>query len=150
MSDMSVSAISRRAGVPVSTLHFYEQKGLISCWRTTGNQRRYDRAVLRRIAVIKTAQSLGLSLADIASALAHLPTNAAPDKADWQQLSAMWRHQLDQKIRELTRLRNELDQCIGCGCLSMEYCKLRNPNDVLASHGEGPIVWHEDITDEIE
>lgn len=148
MSGMSVSAISKRAGVPVSTLHFYEQKGLISSWRTAGNQRRYDRAVLRRIAIIKTAQSLGLSLTDIAEALSHLPVKQAPGKADWQQLSSLWRHQLDQRIQELTRLRNDLDQCIGCGCLSMEYCRLRNPDDILAEKGEGPIVWNEEKNDD--
>ena len=147
MATLSVSFVAQRAGVTISTLHFYETKGLISSWRTAGNQRRYDKAVLRRIAVIKSAQALGLSLTDIAAALAHLPTQQAPTKEDWQSLSLQWQQQLDEKIMALTRLRNELDQCIGCGCLSLTYCKLRNPDDNLAKQGSGPVVW-EQATDD--
>ena len=135
---LSVGEVAERSGVPVSTIHFYESKGLIACWRNAGNQRRFSREVLRRIAVIKVAQRAGVPLARIRDALAALPDNRTPTMRDWQRLSRQWRAELDQRIRSLTRLRDELDGCIGCGCLSTRNCPLRNPNDVLAEEGAGP------------
>lgn len=143
MAELSVGDVAKRAGVKVSTLHFYEQKGLISSHRNSGNQRRYQRGVLRRIAVIKSAQNIGMSLIEIASAFSKFPAHDAPTKAQWQQLANNWKTQLDQRIAHLTHLRNELDQCIGCGCLSMDYCKVRNPDDVLAKEGKGAVLWKE-------
>jgi len=138
---MSVGAVASRAGVTIATLHFYEEKGLIRSWRNNGNQRRFDREVLRRIAIIKSAQQLGFTLEQIRQALANLPVEKAPDKSDWQKLSKIWRAELDRKIMEMTRLRDELDQCIGCGCLSLAYCPIRNPDDQLAEYGQGAVSW---------
>jgi len=135
---LSVGDVARRSGVAVSTLHFYEAQGLISGWRTDGNQRRYARDVLRRVALIRVAQAVGISLADVAAALASLPEDAAPSRADWSRLSAGWREQLDARIAQLVRLRDTLDDCIGCGCLSIDRCRLRNPADRLAGDGAGP------------
>ena len=135
---LSVGEVARRSGVPVSTVHFYEAQGLISSWRTDGNQRRYARDVLRRVALIRVAQLVGISLADVAAALASLPSDVAPSRADWSRLSAAWRNELDERVAQLTRLRDTLDDCIGCGCLSIDRCRLRNPADRLASEGAGP------------
>ncbi len=135
---LSVGEVAQRAGVPVSTLHFYEAKGLISSQRSPGNQRRYAREVLRRVAFIRVAQRVGIALADIRTALAHLPTRAAPTRADWKRLSAAWRSDLDERIAQLERLRDTLDDCIGCGCLSIDRCRLRNPCDELGAEGTGP------------
>lgn len=137
-AELSVGEVARRSGVRVSTLHFYEAQGLISGWRTDGNQRRYGRDVLRRVALIRVAQAVGLSLAEVAAALAALPVNTAPSRADWSQLSASWRDQLDERIDQLKRLRDTLDDCIGCGCLSIDRCRLRNPVDRLEAEGTGP------------
>jgi MerR family redox-sensitive transcriptional activator SoxR len=130
--------VARRSGVAVSALHFYEAKGLIRSVRSAGQQRRYGRDVLRRVAVIKVAQRIGIPLASIASALAALPEGRTPTAADWAQLSSVWRRELDERIGQLTRLRDQLDTCIGCGCLSIEACKLRNPLDELSDRGSGP------------
>ncbi|EKF76080.1 MerR family transcriptional regulator [Alcanivorax hongdengensis A-11-3] len=135
---LSVGEVAERSGLPVSTLHFYENKGLIHSWRSAGNQRRYHRDVLRRVAVIKVAQRIGIPLAEVAEALASLPEGRTPNAGDWKSLSARWRHQLDQRIQTLTQLRDQLTDCIGCGCLSINACRLRNPGDVLADHGPGP------------
>jgi MerR family redox-sensitive transcriptional activator SoxR len=135
---LSVGEVARRSGVPVSTLHFYEAKGLIHSSRTEGNQRRYARDVLRRIAVIRVAQRVGIALADIQAALASLPGTAAPSRADWEALSAAWRADLDARMAQLKKLRDTLDDCIGCGCLSIDRCRLRNPLDTLAAQGPGP------------
>lgn len=135
---LSVGEVARRSGVPVSTLHFYESKGLITSVRTPGNQRRYAREVLRRVAFIRTAQQVGVSLDDIQSALNGLPSGRAPNRADWQRLSASWRDDLDARIAQLRQLRDTLDSCIGCGCLSLDSCRLRNPLDHLAVQGPGP------------
>ena len=144
-STLSVGEVARRSEVAVSTLHFYETQGLISSSRSAGNQRRYTRDVLRRVAFIRVAQRVGISLADIGDALARLPTNAAPTRTDWTRLSARWRHRLDAQIEQLERLRDTLDDCIGCGCLSIDRCKLRNPLDALASDGPGPRrLWVQD------
>jgi len=135
---LSVGDVAARSGVAVSTLHFYEQQGLIQSWRSSGNQRRYHRDVLRRIAVIKVAQRLGLPLAAIAEALATLPTGRTVTAADWKRLSATWHDELTHRINMLTQLRDQLGECIGCGCLSLEACRLRNPDDRLARKGPGP------------
>lgn len=135
---LSVGEVARRCGVAVSTLHFYERKHLIASTRNAGNQRRYRRDVVRRVAVIKTAQRLGIPLAEIREALTTLPEGRTPGAADWARLSAAWRAQLDRRIDGLIELRDALDGCIGCGCLSLESCPLRNPDDVLGKAGPGP------------
>lgn len=135
--ELSVGEVAERCGVPVSTLHFYESKGLISSSRNRGNQRRYPRAVLRRVAVIKVAQSTGLPLATIRNALASLPDGRVPTVKDWARLSAAWRADLDDRIATLTRLRDQLSGCIGCGCLSLKTCPLRNPGDKARERGPG-------------
>lgn len=141
--EMSVGQIAKRSGVKVSTLHFYEEKGLIESWRNTGNQRRYDRSVLRRIAVIKTAQQLGMSLQEVALAIQHFPKNHAPTDQEWGVMADIWKTQLDERIRRLQVLRDNLNECIGCGCLSNNKCRLRNPEDILAKEGNGSIVLKE-------
>ena len=138
LQELTVGEVARRSGVAVSALHFYEKQGLITAARTAGNQRRYARAVLRRVAVIKVAQRMGVPLAEIAQALACLPGNRVPSQSDWAQLSARWRSQLDERIATLTQLRDQLDGCIGCGCLSLKVCPLRNSEDCLAGQGTGP------------
>jgi MerR family redox-sensitive transcriptional activator SoxR len=136
--SLSVGDVARRSGVAVSALHFYEAKGLIRSDRTSGNQRRYDRTVLRRIAVIRVAQDLGLTLTRIADALSTLPADAAPGRDDWARLSAQWRDEIDDRIARLRQLRDGLTNCIGCGCLSTGHCPMRNPDDRLAAEGSGP------------
>ena len=135
---LSVGEVAARSGVSVPTLHFYESKGLIASLRTAGNQRRYPRGILRRVAVIRVAQRAGIPLAQIATALEALPLDHAPSAADWRRLSAGWKADLDIRIAQLTALRDQLGSCIGCGCLSMAECPLRNPGDVLAREGPGP------------
>ncbi|MBM3083010.1 redox-sensitive transcriptional activator SoxR [Chelatococcus daeguensis] len=135
--DLTVGEVARRSGVAVSALHFYERKGLIRSLRSAGNQRRYPREVLRRVAVIKVAQRVGIPLAAIGEALAALPDGRTPTEDDWRALSLMWRQELDRRIDRLMRLRDQLDECIGCGCLSVKACRLRNPHDVLAREGPG-------------
>ncbi len=134
---LSVGEVAARAGVAVSTLHFYEAEGLITSIRNNGNQRRYPREVLRRVAVIKVAQRTGIPLKEIREALSTLPEKRTPTSADWKKLSVRWRAQLNDRVERLTRLRDELDGCIGCGCLSVESCPLRNPGDRLAAQGPG-------------
>ena len=138
--DLSVGQVATRCGVKVSTLHFYEQKGLIKSLRNQGNQRRYPRDVLRRISVIKAAQQFGISLQDIQQAFSHLPNQRTPNKDDWSQLSKTWKNQLNAQIRALEDLRDSLEGCIGCGCLSMTSCPLYNPNDTLATKGDGAVL----------
>jgi MerR family transcriptional regulator, redox-sensitive transcriptional activator SoxR len=135
--ELTVGEVALRSGVAVSALHFYEAKGLIRSQRTAGNQRRYEREVLRRVAVIRTAQRVGISLEQIAAALESLPQRQAPTRADWSRLSRLWRDDLNQRIAQLQRLRDTLDDCIGCGCLSLQRCALRNPGDTLARTGPG-------------
>lgn len=136
--ELSVGEVAERAGVAVSTLHFYEAKGLIHSWRNAGNQRRYPREVLRRVAIIKVAQRTGIPLAEIQAALASLPENRTPTAADWKRLSTRWKADLDARIERLIGLRDQMDGCIGCGCLSLKVCPLRNPHDELAQQGPGP------------
>ncbi len=136
--ELSVGELAARSGVAVSALHFYEAKGLIASLRTAGNQRRYPRSVLRRVAVIKVAQRMGVPLSEIAQALQALPASRTPTAADWRRMSAQWRDGLQERIRLLTQLRDQLDGCIGCGCLSLKECPLRNAQDMLADAGPGP------------
>lgn len=135
--DLPIGAVAQRAGVNVSALRFYEDRGLISSRRSDGGQRRYRRSVLRRVAFIQVAQRVGLTLEEIGHALAAVPHDENLTAADWQHLSAEWRPMLDQRIRLLEVLRSELDSCIGCGCLSMERCRLRNPGDRISALGPG-------------
>lgn len=130
--------VAARSGVAVSTVHFYEAKGLIEGWRNSGNQRRYAREVLRRIAVIRVAQRTGIPLVRIREALAALPNGRTPNAGDWRALSERWRKELSSRIEELTQLRDQLEGCIGCGCLSTRDCPLRNPGDILSDEGPGP------------
>lgn len=139
--ELSVGEVARRSGVAVSALHFYERKGLIRSLRTAGNQRRFARDVLRRLAVIRVAQRVGLPLEAVATAFAALPENKTPTKAEWARMSALWRGELDQRIAQLMLLRDQLTDCIGCGCLSMRRCRLANPGDALGDQGEGPQRW---------
>jgi MerR family redox-sensitive transcriptional activator SoxR len=136
--ELSVGEVAERSGVAVSTLHFYESKGLIHSQRNRGNQRRYPRGVLRRVAVIKVAQRTGIPLSEIAEALSILPHDRPLTAKDWRRLSETWKARLDERIDRLTKLRNQLDGCIGCGCLSMQECPLRNPWDALGAEGPGP------------
>lgn len=134
---LTVGDVARRAGVAVSTLHFYETKGLISSDRTGGNQRRYGGNILRRVAIIKVAQEVGIPLAEIAAQLNALPEGRTPNRADWSLLSAAWRADLDRRIKQLQKLRDGLTDCIGCGCMSIDTCPLRNRDDRLAKDGPG-------------
>ena len=135
--DLTPGTVAARCGVSVSALHFYEREGLIESHRTAGNQRRYHRDVLRRIAFIRVSQGLGISLAQIRTALGTLPDDRVPTKADWSRLSRGWRADLDARIDQLQRLRDDLDGCIGCGCLSLRSCTLYNPGDSLGADGPG-------------
>jgi len=137
-AELSVGEAAARSGVAASTLHYYEAQGLIRSRRNAGNQRRYPREVLRRIAIIRVAQRTGISLASIRDALKALPNGRTPTSEDWAKLSARWRVELNDRIARLTRLRDQLDGCIGCGCLSLGTCPLRNPWDTLADEGPGP------------
>ena len=135
--ELSVGEVARRSGVPVSALHFYEAEGLIRGHRSAGNQRRFPRGVLRRVAIIKVAQRAGISLKEIGEALGRLPQDRRPTSEDWAAMSAAWRDALDERIRKLTAIRDQLSECIGCGCLSLSHCPLRNPGDRLAQEGPG-------------
>ena len=135
---LTIGDVAFRTGVAASTLRFYEHEGLISAVRTGGGQRRFARGEIRRIAFIRSAQRVGLSLDDIRVALGSLPDNRTPTRNDWTRLSARWCARLDEQIVALQRLRDELDSCIGCGCLSLTACALYNPNDTAARLGPGP------------
>ncbi len=139
MTEITIGELSQRSGVATSAIRYYEYLGLVSSRRTTCNQRRYERAMLRRLAFIRTAQRVGLSLEEIEVALATLPSNRTPTKADWTRLSRGWRPRLDAQIRQLERLRDTLDSCIGCGCLSLRRCALSNPDDEAADRGPGAV-----------
>ena len=138
--ELTPGDVAARCGVAVSALHFYESKGLISSFRNPGNQRRYHRDVLRRVAVIKIAQRIGIPLATIGEHLMQFPPGKRMSPKEWAVLTQKWREELDGRIRTLTRLRDDLDGCIGCGCLSMEDCPLRNPGDRLSERGTGAIL----------
>ncbi|WP_411083751.1 redox-sensitive transcriptional activator SoxR [Streptomyces sp. cmx-18-6] len=130
LQELSVGQLSARSGAAVSALHFYESKGLITSRRTSGNQRRYSRDALRRVAFVRAAQRVGIPLATIRDALAALPEERTPTREDWAHLSEGWRQELEERIKQLHRLRDHLADCIGCGCLSLETCVLSNPDDV--------------------
>jgi len=136
-NELSIGEVSERSGVAPSALRFYERRGLISASRTDGNQRRYERAVLRRIAFIQAGRAAGVSLAEIRRALARLPTSRTPSREDWERLSNRWRDDLDARIATLQALRERLTTCIGCGCLSIDKCDLLNPDDEAAELGAG-------------
>ena len=135
--ELTVSDVAARSGFTPSALRFYEREGLILATRTSGNQRRYQRSVLRRLAFIRAARNIGLSLDEIGVALSSLPQTRTPTRADWARLSRGWRKRLDDQILALTALRDGLDSCIGCGCLSLRHCALQNPADVAADGGPG-------------
>ncbi|MFD1802093.1 redox-sensitive transcriptional activator SoxR [Mixta tenebrionis] len=132
--------VAKRSGVAVSALHFYESKGLITSTRNAGNQRRYNRDVLRRVAIIKIAQRIGIPLSTVSENLAHMPGDKRISTKAWEALTEQWRQELTRRIETLTHLRDDLDGCIGCGCLSMRDCPLRNPGDKLAQEGTGAIL----------
>lgn len=136
--ELSVGQLADRSGVAVSALHFYERQGLIASRRTSGNQRRYRRAVLRRVAFIRIAQRVGIPLADIRAALAELPDGRTPNRRDWERLSRRWRAELDERIHRLQQLRDDFSDCVGCGCLSIDRCALANRHDELGRQGPGP------------
>jgi MerR family redox-sensitive transcriptional activator SoxR len=141
---LSVGELARRCGITIATVHFYEAKGLIQGQRSAGNQRRYSRDTLRRIAIIKIAKRAGIPLASIKVALDELPSGRPLTSKDWANLSTSWRDLLTERILSLTRLRDQLDGCIGCGCLSMTDCPLRNPGDHLSSLGSGAVLLEKD------
>ncbi len=134
---LTIGEVASRAGVSTSALRFYEKESLIRAERSEGGQRRYPRDVLRRIAFVRAAQRVGLTLDEIRAALGRLPDGRTPTARDWESLSRSWRSLLDQRIEELERLRDRLDSCIGCGCLSLRTCSLSNPDDVAAEEGPG-------------
>ncbi len=135
---LTIGEMSRRTGVAVSALRFYESLGLIAAVRTVGNQRRFARHMLRRVSLIAVAKNLGVPLANVQEALASVPLDTTPSHADWQRASRAWKRQLEERRRGLERLEHELTGCIGCGCLSMKACALLNPGDALAATGPGP------------
>jgi len=135
--ELTVGQLAERSGVAISGLHFYESKGLIASRRTAGNQRRYARDTLRRVAFVRLAQRLGIPLKTIKEALTELPEARTPTREDWARLSAAWRGELDDRIEQLQRLRDDLTDCIGCGCLSLDRCALANPHDRLGAEGPG-------------
>ncbi len=135
---LTIGALSKRTGVATSALRFYETERLIQATRSSGGQRRYTQDILRRVSFIRIAQQVGLSLEEIRAALASLPDRRTPNQQDWHRLSASWRPRLDAQIGMLERLRDRLDGCIGCGCLSLRICKLVNPDDAAAARGPGP------------
>ncbi len=138
--ELTPGQLAERSGVAVSALHFYEREQLICSRRTAGNQRRYSRDMLRRVAFVRTSQRVGIPLAEIRAALATLPEGRTPTKRDWSRLSRLWRHDLDARIEQLEKLRDTLDNCIGCGCLSLKSCALHNVEDHLAEDGSGPRI----------
>lgn len=138
MELLTIGDFAARSGVAASALRYYEREGLIRSTRTSGNQRRYQRSELRRVGFIRIAQQVGVSLDEIRDALAALPENRTPTKADWSRLSARWRKRLEERIVLMERLRDQLTGCIGCGCLSLQRCRLINPDDELAETGTGP------------
>jgi MerR family redox-sensitive transcriptional activator SoxR len=142
--DLSIGEVAERAGLAQSALRFYEREGLIHADRSDGGQRRYHRDVLRLVAFIRAAQRVGLTLDEIRAALATLPEGHTPTAADWTRLSRGWRPLLDRRIEEMQRLRDRLDSCIGCGCLSLKRCQLYNPDDQLAAAGPGAHILLDD------
>jgi len=140
MSALSIGEVAERTGAATSALRYWEDLGLIHSVRTTGNQRRYERATIRRVSFIRAAQRVGLSLDEIGAALDTLPQGRTPTAGDWARLSRGWRRRLDEQIRRIEKLRDQLDACIGCGCLSLRTCALNNPSDRLADQGPGAVL----------
>ena len=139
MEDMlTISQVAQRTGIATSALRFYEDRGFIASQRTSGNQRRYGRSVIRVVSVIKAGQAMGLELSEIQHALAELPDGRVPTKKDWARMSRAWRDDLDRRIARLEELRSNLTGCIGCGCLSLKSCAIYNPTDIAADRGTGP------------
>ncbi|MCG6882767.1 MAG: redox-sensitive transcriptional activator SoxR [Silicimonas sp.] len=141
LNDLSVGEMAERAGVPVSTIHYYEAEGLIESWRTPANHRRYDRRELRRVAIARVALTVGVSLKEVREVLDRVPRSKAVGKNDWAKAAEPWAEMLDEKIMLLQRLRDQMGFCIGCGCLSLDSCPLYNPEDSLARNGSGPRRW---------
>lgn len=141
---LTISEVSKRAGVASSALRFYEELGLIRSERAGSGHRRYQRAVLRRIAFIVFAQRMGLTLEEVGAELKKLPENRVPERSDWAKISGGWTRRIDERVAELERLRAGLTQCIGCGCLSLKQCRLANPGDAAGSRGPGPRYWMSD------
>jgi MerR family redox-sensitive transcriptional activator SoxR len=139
--QLTISEVAQRSGVAASALRYYEDRGLIDSERAGSGHRRYPRSVLRRIAFIVFAQRVGLTLEEIGAELAKLPPDRVPNKRDWSRLSKGWSARIDERIAELERLRAGLTECIGCGCLSLDRCKLSNPDDRAATLGPGPRYW---------
>ena len=140
-SDLSVGEMAARSGVAVSALHFYEAEGLIESWRTPANHRRFDRRELRRVAIIKVAQSVGVPLAEVRAVLNAIPRDKAVSAAAWDAAARVWHDQLTAQIDQLTALRDQMGSCIGCGCLSLDKCPLYNPDDIAGRDGPGPRRW---------
>ncbi|MFF0267845.1 redox-sensitive transcriptional activator SoxR [Kribbella sp. NPDC004536] len=136
--ELTVGQLSQRSGVAISALHFYERQGLILSRRTSGNQRRYKRDTLRRVALVRIAQRVGIPLAEVAAILKLLPENRTPTRTDWERISECWQAELDRRIVHLEQLRDDFKDCVGCGCLSIDRCALANPHDTLAAAGPGP------------
>jgi len=134
---LTVSDVARRSGLAASALRFYEKEGLIAASRTSGGQRRYERSVLRRLAFIRAARHVGLGLEEVRDVLAKLPSERTPNRADWTRISRSWRSRIDEQIAALESLRDGLDSCIGCGCLSLQRCRMSNPEDWLSTRGPG-------------
>jgi len=143
-SGLTIGEVVQRSGVSASALRFYERRGLIAAARSDGNQRRYDRSVLRRIAFVQAGRAAGITLSEIGTALEGLPTHRTPSRRDWERLSKRWRDDLDARIETLEALRNRLSTCIGCGCLSIDKCDLLNPDDEAAARGAGAHYLKED------
>jgi MerR family redox-sensitive transcriptional activator SoxR len=135
---LTVTDVARRSGFAASALRFYEDQGLIEATRSAGGRRRYERGVLRRLAFIRAASNIGLSLTEVREELDRLPRGRTPNKADWQRISRHWRTRLDERVAALERLRDGLDSCIGCGCLSLKHCSFANPQDLAATSSEAP------------
>jgi len=140
-NDLSVGEMAARAGVPVSTIHYYEAEGLIESWRTPANHRRYDRRELRRVAIVRVALTVGVSLREVKDVLDQVPRKRAVKKRDWEEAAQPWMAVLEERITMLQRLKDQMGFCIGCGCLSLENCPLYNPDDTLGQNGPGPRRW---------
>lgn len=147
-SVLTINQVARRSGVAASALRYYEERGLLASERAGSGHRRYPRAVLRRIAFIVFAQRVGLTLEEIGAELARLPVDRVPGRMDWARLSSGWSQRIDRRIAELERLKAGLTECIGCGCLSIDRCKLANPGDRAAAKGAGPRYWIGDEADQ--
>lgn len=140
---LSIGEVAQRSAIAISAIRFYEEKGLIMSLRTNGNQRRYARHMLRRLALIKVAQRVGLSLVEIQAAFAVLPIGKSPSKQDWLQMSKHWQQQLEERVKVIKHMQQQLDWCIGCGCLSLDNCPLRNPDDQFALDPMAHAYWEE-------